>query len=95
MSDNIDRKLWKVAEAGDEDLVSHFMDQATVDWRGDGDFTALHNAAYKGRTPVVTRLLDAGWSLEARSVSVPGCRGWSPGDSQVSAAPGGQHGRSG
>ena len=46
MSDNIDRKLWKVAEAGDEDLVSHFMDQATVDWRGDGDFTALHNAAY-------------------------------------------------
>ena len=69
MSDNIDRKLWKVAEAGDEDLVSHFMDQATVDWRGDGDFTALHNAAYKGRTPVVTRLLDAGWSLEARSVS--------------------------
>ena len=40
--DNIDRKLWDAAGAGDE-------------------------AAHYGHTPVVTRLLDAGWSLEART----------------------------
>ena len=72
MSDNIDRKLWDAAEAGNEALVSQLIDQATVDWRaaaGAGHWTALHMAAYEGHTPVVTRLLDAGWSLEARSVS--------------------------
>ena len=68
MSDNIDRKLWDAAYAGDEALVSQLIDQATVDWRDDQyDWTALHMAAYGGHTPVVTRLLDAGWSLEART----------------------------
>ena len=67
MSDNIDRKLWNAAFAGDEALVSQLIDQATVDWRDDHDYTALHPAARRGHAPVVTRLLDAGWSLEARS----------------------------
>ena len=67
MSDNIDRKLWDAASASDEALVSRLIDQATVDWRDDYDWTALHQAARIGHTPVVTRLLDAGWSLEARS----------------------------
>ena len=68
MSDNIDRKLWDAANAGDEALVSQLIDQATVDWRDQYDETALHMAAANGHTPVVTRLLDAGWSLEARDV---------------------------
>ena len=67
MSDNINRKLWEAALAGDEALVSQLIEQATVDWRDGSDYTALHPAAYGGHTPVVTRLLDAGWSLEARS----------------------------
>ena len=68
MSDNIDSKLLEAAQAGDEALVSQLIGQATVDWRGDQDWTALHVAAGgAGHTPVVTRLLDAGWSLEARS----------------------------
>ena len=69
MSDNIDRKLYNAAKAGDEALVSQLIDQATVDWRGDYDSTALHQAAQYGHPPVVTRLLDAGWSLEARTES--------------------------
>ena len=67
MSDNIDRKLWDAASASDEALMSQLIDQATVDWRDRSDWTALHQAARIGHTPVVTRLLDAGWSLEARS----------------------------
>ena len=71
MSDNndIDRKLWEAASDGDKALVSQLIEQgAKVDWR-DGDYeeTALHAAAAKGHNPVVTRLLDAGWSLEART----------------------------
>ena len=73
MSDNINRKLWEAALAGDEALVSQLIEQATVDWRDGSDYTALHPAAYGGHTPVVTRLLDAGWSLEARSGA-----GWTP-----------------
>ena len=65
MSDNIDLKLCDAA--GNEALVGQLIDQATVDWRDDYGHTALHRAAYRGHTPVVTRLLDAGWSLEARS----------------------------
>ena len=45
-------------------VVSQLIDQASVDRRDDG--TVLHLAAYYGHTHVVTRLLDAGWSLEAR-----------------------------
>ena len=67
MSESINSKLWDAASAGDEALVSQLIDQATVDWRGHADWTALHWAAYGGHTPVVTRLLDAGWSLEART----------------------------
>ena len=72
MSDNIeiDRKLWKAASHGDKALVSQLIEQgAEVDWRhrGQYDYTALHEAAKRGHTPVVTRLLDAGWSLEARN----------------------------
>ena len=67
MSDNIDRKLWDAAWDGDEALVSELIDQATVDWRGPDGLTALHQVAIEGHTPVVTGLLDAGWSLEARS----------------------------
>ena len=68
MSDNIDRKLWRAAWDGDEALVSQLIDQATVDWKyGQYGNTALHMAAWYGHTPVVTRLLDAGWSLEART----------------------------
>ena len=75
MSDKIDRKLWKAAEAGDEAQVGQLIDQgATVDWRGGPDWTALHRAVYRGHTSVVTRLLDAGWSLEARG----GPSGWTP-----------------
>ena len=73
MSDNINRKLWEAALAGDEALVSQLIDQATVDWRGDYDNTALRMAAQYGHAPVVTRLLDAGWSPEART-----CRGQTP-----------------
>ena len=52
--DNIDRKLWDAAGAGDEEaLVSQLIDQATVDWRR--GYTALQAAHYG---PVVTRLLD-------------------------------------
>ena len=73
MSANIDGKLWNAARRGDEALVTQLIDQATVDWRGysndwgASDWTALHLAAHNGHTPVVTLLLDAGWSLEARS----------------------------
>ena len=61
------------SQAGHEALVSQLMDQATVDWRADYDNTALHMAAQYGHAPVVTRLLDAGWSPEART-----CRGQTP-----------------
>ena len=74
MSDNIDSKLWYAARRGEEALVSQLIEQgAKVDWRG-GQFnrTALHEAAQADYTPVVTRLLDSGWNLEARS------RGWTP-----------------
>ena len=67
MSDNIDGTLFEAAGAGDEALVGQLIDQATVDWRDEMDWTALHEAADGGHPPVVTRLLDAGWSLEARS----------------------------
>ena len=33
---------------------------ATVDWIDDDNSSAIHNAAWKGHTLVVTRLLDAG-----------------------------------
>ena len=66
MSDNI-RKLWRAARAGDEALVSQLINQE--DWVGWNiyDSTALHEAAEEGHTPVVFRLLEAGWSLEARN----------------------------
>ena len=64
---SIDQKLHGAAHDGDEALVSQLIDQATVDWRGYGGYTALHEAAGSGQTHVVTRLLDAGWSLEARN----------------------------
>ena len=62
-----DHKLWKAAEAGDDALVSQFIEQgAEVDWRYEYGFTALHAAAGEGHTHVVTLLLNAGWSLEGR-----------------------------
>ena len=69
MSHKIDRKLWIVARDGDEALVSQCLEQGgyKVDWRDLNDWTALHAAASSGHTPVVTRLLDSGWSLEART----------------------------
>ena len=71
MSDNIDIKLWDAARDGDEALVSQLIEQgASVDWSEGGlidQLTALHGAAYRGHTPVVTLLLDAGWSLEAET----------------------------
>lgn len=63
---SIDSKLYNAARAGDEARVSQLIDQASVDWRDDHDWTALHWAAQSGHIPVVIRLLDAGWSLEAR-----------------------------
>lgn len=82
MSDNIDRKLSDAAKAGDEALVTLLIDQATVDWKGQWDYTALHQAATRGHTPVVIHLLDAGWSLEARD--------WY-GDTPLAWAAGGGH----
>ena len=38
---------------------------AEEDWRDQSERTSLHDPAYRGHTPVVTRLLKAGWSLEA------------------------------
>ena len=60
-----DRKLFDAAGRGDEALVSQLIELgAEVDYRGGADYTALHHAA----TPrVVTKLLDSGWSLEARN----------------------------
>ena len=47
--------------------MSQLIEQgAEVDWSGLDNWTALHKAARYGHTPVVTRLLDTGWSLEAR-----------------------------
>ena len=65
----IDPRLWDSAEKGYEDLVRKFIEQgAKVDWRDiENNSTALHEAAKGGHTPVVTQLLDAGWSLEARN----------------------------
>ena len=66
MSDEIDRKLWKAAERGDEAVMRQFIEQgASVDWKGQHGFTTLHKAAIKGHTHVLPLLLDAGWSLEA------------------------------
>ena len=50
-------------------LVGQLLGQGpNVDWRAADDWwTALHHAANGGHTPVVTLLLDAGWSLEARN----------------------------
>ena len=61
------RELSGAAWRGDEALVSQLIEQgAEVDWRGDFDnSTALHLAAEFANTPVITRLLDSGWSLEA------------------------------
>ena len=56
------------AKTGNEALVGQCIEQgAKVDWRG-GQYnsTALHETTYGGHTPVVIRLLDAGWSLDAR-----------------------------
>ena len=67
MSDEIDRKLWKAAERGDEAVMKQYIEQgASVDWKGQFGFTTLHKAAIKGHTHVLPLLLDAGWSLEAR-----------------------------
>ena len=77
MSENINKKLWYAADHGDEARVSQLIEKgAEVDWTGDDDdnswtdgdwdSTALHQAAIGGHTPVVTRLLDSGWSLDAR-----------------------------
>ena len=70
-SANVDRNLHEAAWCGDEALVSQLLEQkawrAKVDWKGLGDWTALHEAASNGHTPVVTRLLDAGWSLDAQT----------------------------
>ena len=65
MSDNIDQKLYRAADRGKESLVSQLIGQ-----RGDYGWTALHQAAWRGHTSVVPRLLDAGWSLEARNDDV-------------------------
>ena len=68
MSDNINSTLWKLAGDGEEALVSQLIEKgAEVDWR-DGRYnrTALHEAAWGGHTPVVSRLLDSGWSLDTR-----------------------------
>ena len=66
-SGSIDSKLWEAAGAGDEAQVSQLIEQgAEVDWREDDNYwTALHKAASEGHTPVVNRLVDAGWNLEA------------------------------
>ena len=66
-------KLWVAAGEGDEALVSQLIEQgAKVDWRRfhrlpGKNGTALHNAAENDHPRVVTRLLDSGWSLEARN----------------------------
>ena len=70
MSENINDKLWDAAWRGEGALVSQYIEQgAEVDWKG-GVFnnTALHQAARSGHTHVVTRLLDAGWSVEAKNI---------------------------
>ena len=93
MSDN--SKLFDAARDGDEALVSQLIEQgAEVDWkwRDEYNYTALHTAARYGHPPVVTRLLDSGRSLDARSdtgyTPLTWAAEWLPGDSQVSAAPG-------
>ena len=66
MSD-INDQLWWAAQRGDEAQVSQLIEQgATVDWKGVADRTAVHAAAENFHNSVVIRLLDAGWSLEAR-----------------------------
>ena len=72
MSENINRKLYDASDDGDEALVSQLIKQGgyNVDWRAEDSRTALHEAAWHGLTPVVFRLLDSGWSPEARGVGV-------------------------
>ena len=66
-SHGLDHMLYHAARQGYEALVSALLNRgATVNWIDGNGFTALHEAAKKGHTPVVTRLKDAGWSLEAR-----------------------------
>ena len=66
----MDLNLWKAAEAGEEAKVKMFINQGgcTVDWSYEDNWTALHQAAQSGHTPVVTLLLDAGWNVEARNI---------------------------
>ena len=68
---SVDRKLWNAAQDGDEDRVSRQLRNlgVEVDWTDEEHYTALHAAAGNGHTPVVTLLMDAGWSVEARTRS--------------------------
>ena len=65
---SIDRKLWNAAWRDKEVLVSQLIEEgAKVDWGDNDNWTALHNASRAGHTTLVSRLLDAGWSLENRT----------------------------
>ena len=70
MSENIDRKVYDIAQVGNEALVSLLIGQgASVDWSDEHGWTALHRAAYGGNTHVAATLIDTGWSLEAKTLA--------------------------
>ena len=68
MGNNINTKLWDAARDGDEATVRQCIEAgATVDWRDEDGWTALHQAAKYGHSTVVRLLMNAGWSLWARN----------------------------
>ena len=67
--DFIDYKLLSAARDGDEATERQYIEAgATVDWKSEACWTALHRAACGSHTNVARILVDAGWSLEARNM---------------------------